>query len=348
MKNEIYLVVDYKGQFGSKSDSEFYRSGMDLKSLTLFFAERKYELKIIKFNEINLKNPEWQNRIVLYTSQEDPGYFYKNYIEDIIYSLELIGAKVIPIYQFLRANNNKVFMELMRAFSGIKPIQNIVSSHFGTYEELRGSNLDFDKQYVMKKAGGATSKGVFLAKGKENILKTAKKIGLTPLAKDDFKDKLRPFKHKGYIKNSPYRKKIVIQNFVEGLQNDWKMLVFGNKFYLEYRGVRENDFRASGSHKFFLNDDIPIPIPNGIFEYAKRVRDGLNTPHLSIDIGFNGKEFFLFEFQALYFSSYAHRKSTCYYHEVNDKFVRVNENFPFEKVYADSICDFIENEYMVC
>jgi glutathione synthase/RimK-type ligase-like ATP-grasp enzyme len=345
MKKIIYALIDYKDQFGSKSFSTFYRSGMDVELLSKYFSESGYVLELIGFSDVDLRNINWSGRIVIYTSQEDPNYFYKGYIEDIIYALELAGAIVIPSFRFLRANNNKVFMELLRDFSGFDGMKTIYSHHFGCFEDFVKKDLEFIKgKVVFKKPGGATSRGVYSTNNVYSAIKTARRISKTPFCWDDFKDWIRPFIHKGYIRNSKHRKKFIIQNFIPELQNDWKILVFGNKFFIEYRGVRDNDFRASGSGKLFFDDSIYDKIPKGIFKFAERIRDTFNAPHFSLDIGYKNGEFYLFEYQAVYFSSYAQKMSNTYFVKQNDEFVRLLGNFDLEKIYAESTIEFIERK----
>ena len=115
--NRIIIITDYKNRFGSKWDAVPYNSGMKKKNLEKYFLQEKYEAKFIQFSEVkNLTNVE--NIPIIYTSSEDIGYHYKDYIEDIIFYLECKDAIVIPSYKYLRANNNKVFMELLRDIYG--------------------------------------------------------------------------------------------------------------------------------------------------------------------------------------------------------------------------------------
>ena len=53
----------------------------------------------------------------------------------------MLGAEVIPRFEFLRANNNKVFMELLRDLLPGNVRGNLSSRHFGTLGkmEARGS-----------------------------------------------------------------------------------------------------------------------------------------------------------------------------------------------------------------
>src|SRR5690606_38551235 len=95
----IYALTDYRGFFGSKHFAVPYRSGMDKGLLRNCFQSQNIDIEYIKANKIfDLKADEWDGKLVLYTSSEDPGYFYKSFIEDIVLYLEEIGAIVIPSY----------------------------------------------------------------------------------------------------------------------------------------------------------------------------------------------------------------------------------------------------------
>ena len=106
MKNKtIFALTDYRGNFESKYDKIPYNSGMDKKLLEKYFSAFDFEIVFIPLSEvINHSNTFWGNKIVIYTSSEDTEYYYKNFIEDIVYYLELSNAKVIPPFKYLRAN----------------------------------------------------------------------------------------------------------------------------------------------------------------------------------------------------------------------------------------------------
>ena len=134
---QIIVLTDYQEHFGSKYNAVPYNSGMDKKLLIECFAKYNIELVFMNFSKVhNYKMDFWKNKLVVYTSSEDYGYFYKSFIEDIICYLELVEACVIPSYKYLRANNNKVFMELLRHSFLEERLQNISSKVFGCLEEL--------------------------------------------------------------------------------------------------------------------------------------------------------------------------------------------------------------------
>lgn len=337
---KIIALVDYKSHFGSKHSSRYYRSGMDMELLKDSF--KKYSINLITkdFSSVDLRDGSWKGQAVVYTSQEDPGYHYKDFIEDVVYGLELAGAVVIPSYKFLRADNNKVFMEILRDLADTPEFQTITSKRYGTWDEFN-QNIPDSLPLIIKTPQGAKSRGVFKTDSAVTAERLVKRISRLPISKGEVKDRLRPLRHKGYRIDSPYRKKFVVQNFIPGLQNDWKILVFGDKFFIEYRGVRDNDFRASGSQKFMFDNDIKDKIPEGIFAFAEKVRNTFGMPHWSMDIGYLDGCFHLFEFQALYFSSYAQERSRTYFVKEDDRFIRKNGEFTLEHLYAESTAKWL-------
>ncbi len=335
--NKIYILTDYKNIFSSKHNATPYRSGMDKKLLEKYFKENGYEIIFLKFADINFRKMNFEDQYIIYTSSEDIGGHYKSYIEDIIYGLYLQNAKLIPEYKYLKAHNNKVFMEILRDLTINDDLNFIHSHYFGTIEELKNNLYNITFPAVIKSATGAMSRGVYLSKNKKELIKKAKKISRSTYLFDELWDIGRAIKHKGYIKESKYRNKFIVQNFIPGLENDWKILIYGDKYYILYRGVRDNDFRASGSGKFIFKEDIP----NGILDFAKLIFDILNVPNLSIDVAFDGNNFYLLEFQAIHYGTTTIVKSPFYFNKINNNWEIIKENSVLEKIYVESIVNFI-------
>lgn len=347
MKNRtIHALTDYKGSFESKYNAIPYNSGMDKRLLEKHFAALDFEVVFIQFSEVlNYPNNFWENKLVIYTSSEDTGYYYKNFIEDIIYYLELSNAKVIPSFKYLRANNNKVFMELLRhQFNN--EVFNMQSKVFGTYEEAEIVRNKLNFPLVYKQAAGAMSKGVGSARNQEELIRKLKKISRTPNLFRELWEYGRSIKYKRYIRESKYRNKFIVQDFIDGLNGDYKVLIFGEKYYVLKRDTKKDDFRASGSGiKNFITE-----IPGGMLEYANLCLNTLNVPNVSLDIGYNGKSFFLVEFQCLYFGSYTLTYSDFYWQRTeNDNFVLKGGESILEEEYVRSIVEFcIQDESTVC
>lgn len=340
MIDKIIALVDYKYNFGSKWNAVPYRSGMDKNLLKKYFTQLGYDIDFVRFSDFNHSECE-SNSVVIYTSSEDQRYLYKDYIEDVVLSVQEYGLNIIPKYSYLRANNNKVFMELLRSSIFSSEINNLSSNVYGTLDDL---DAKINYPIVLKEAAGAMSTGVFLARNKKEFISIANKISRTPSFKEELKDSLRPYKHKNYKKESLYRKKFITQEFIPSLKSDYKILIFGEKYYIFERPVRKNDFRASGSGNTNYIYGSKVELPKGILDYALNVFNQANVPQLSIDVAYDGTHFYLIEFQALFFGTVGHVKSDGFYKYVDNNWKFIYDVIALEQVYAESIDDFIKNK----
>lgn len=334
---KIYLITDYLNRFSSKFPAIPYRSGMDKMLLIKEFAKIGYEAIFLNYTDIDFQNSNYQGKIILYTSSEDYDLHYKSYIEDIILGLETQGATIIPDYKFLRAHHNKVFMEIMRDQSSNIKIKNIKSRSFGTIEDLLKHKNRIEFPGVFKTASGSTSTGVREFKSFKELLTIAKSLGRSRSLKHELWDLGRALRHKRYKKESLYRRKFVVQNFITNLDRDWKILVFGNKYYILERKVRKDDFRASGSGIFRFTSEIP----EGILDFANDFYESLNLPFVAMDIAFDGNVFYLIEFQALYFGTVTLQNSPFYFEKRNTTWCIVNKESILETEFALSVVNYL-------
>ncbi len=341
---KIIALTDYKGFFGSKYNSTPYRSGMDKTLLSKFFEQKHYQLQFVKLSEAGDLSV-LDDAAVIYTSSEDVGLHYKNYIEDIIFALSLRGANVIPTFPYLKANNNKVLMELLRAGIPEQKIVGLSSWCYGSLEELQLNIKNFTFPVVLKKSSGSMGKGVFLAKTADELIKVAKKISFTPHIKEDIRDFFRSIKHKGYSKESRYRNKFIVQKFIPNLQNDWKVYVFGEKYFVFYRPIfKHRIFKASGGgyKNYFYGNNAKIP--NGLLDYAKSLFSLFSVPNASFDIAFDKKDFYLIEYQFVYFGTAGILYSDEYFIQENGEWVAIPNTLSQEECYVDSIVSFLEKK----
>ncbi len=219
----IYALYDYKQVFNSKKYSPIYREGMDKNKLIKYFLD--YEYKLVFESMHKALSLEVGDIPVIYTSQEDSGYLYKNFIEDIILALENKGAITLPPFLYLRANNNKVFMEFLKNHI-LPPKYHSHTMVFGCFEELMSDIDKIEFPCVIKTSEGAISRGVYKASNKEDLIRITKKISRSQNIKYEIRDKARALKHKGYIKESLHRKKFIVQDYIDNISNDWKVLVY--------------------------------------------------------------------------------------------------------------------------
>ena len=333
----ITILTDYKGYFGHKQKTPIYGCGMDLKLLSSLFEKYNYHVVFVNFAGIDFFN-NWKGKIVLYTSSEDKGYYYKDFIEDVIFGLEKAGAIVLPSYQYLRANNNKVFMEIYRKL--IFSDNNLKSSCFGTLEELLLQIDSIQYPIVIKEAKGAMSNGVSLAKGKSELINKAKKMSSTPNIKFKLWEIAKYIRRNGRIKiSSTHRKKFVLQEFVEGLDGDYKVLVYGDKYFMLQRKNRKNDFRASGSGIFnFLEDPV-----TEILNFAESIYQEMNVPNVSLDIASNGEKCFLIEYQAIHFGTKTLEYSSGYFTKETGSWLYYKQKSVLEEIYVESIISYLNS-----
>jgi len=341
--NKIIALTDYKNKFGSKHFDKPYRSGMDKELLRKEFEKLNFSIDFIKFTK--LKNI-YKDFYYIYTSSEDYGYHYKSFIEDQILNLESLGCNVIPSYKYLRANNNKVFMELLRTSTNDVELLSVKSHVFGTYEEFVENIDSFSFPIIVKKSEGASGKGVYKADNVAQLKKIVKKVAKSKNIYHDIKEIGRTFKHKGYLKESKYRSKFIIQNMIPNLKNDWKVYFFMDKIYIFYRPILKNRvFKASGGGYENYTYGLDANIPEGIFDFVEKVMSYFEVPHASLDIAFDGSKFHLLEIQFLYFGTAGIPYSKGYFIKHNNNWEFIENKMTIEEVYAQSISKYINNHF---
>lgn len=340
---KVYILYDYRKCFGSKYDSVPYRSGLDKDLLAKEFKRVGYDVINKPISDISQISIDL-NAFYIYTSSEDNKEYYKQFIEDAVFYLENVGANVIPRFELLKAHNNKVFMELLRYKYGYLWKDNLKSLVYGSREEVLNNINQIVFPVVVKKAAGAMSRGVFLAHNENELRLHLKKVSKTNrfFSFWNFKEILRQKIHIGYKRESKYRSKFILQPYIVNLKNDWKILLYGDILFVLSRGVKKNDFRASGSHhKYFAGSKAVVP--EGLFDFAYKIKTGLKVPHLSLDVVYDGKSFHLVEFQAVYFGTSTINMSDVYYKKDGAKWHPVKIDMSLEELYVYGIHHYLVN-----
>lgn len=295
----LYILLDYKGRFGAKWSAAPYRSGFDRDRLSRALLQHGFEARYLRFSDVDFRTQNWNQRFVLYASSEDWDLHYKGFIEDILLGLRMQGAVLIPRFSFFRAHHNKVFMEILRDVIGSEAMKTIRSRYYGTLEEAAAHTTDLAFPQVLKPAAGAMSTGVARVDSGRELLGRAAKLSRVVEPLRQLRELVRAYRHRGYARESWHRRKFVVQDFIPGLQSDWKVLVYDKKYFALYRLVRPADFRASGSGRFTYRTDVP----REILDFAELVFHTLSVPFLSLDIAVSGNAPHLFEFQAIDFGT---------------------------------------------
>ena len=339
----LYLVTDYKNRFGSKWMSSPYLSGYDHGVLAESFARYGFAVEYVPCAEVFSRPRSWAGQLVLYTSCEEIGDNYKPYIEDVVYGLEEAGARLLPRAAFLRAHNNKVFMELLRDQLLGEELTGLKSRCFGTLEELEAAleRNEIALPCVLKPVAGSMSSGVTMARTAEELLQRAKRLSRTPHRLYELRDFLRAKKIRGYRRESCHQGRFIVQPLIPGLSADWKVLVYGDQYYVLKRHVRPGDFRASGSHNNYL-PGRHAGIPDVVLSLVEQVYRRLDVPHLSADVAFDGNRPYLFELQTLYFGTSTQDFCEEYFTREEERWVFRKKTMNQEEVLAWGVAHYLE------
>jgi glutathione synthase/RimK-type ligase-like ATP-grasp enzyme len=314
----LYLLTDYKGQFGYKYLATPYRSGFDKELLSDALRRRAFEPVFIPLASVRGGSRRFANQLVVYTSSEDEDLHYKGFIEDVVLALQLQGARLVPRFEHLRAHHNKVFMEMLRDLTSCPEARSPAARYYGTLEDLIADKANIPTPAVLKPAAGAMSAGVKLASTADELVKAATSLSRCTRIRPRARDLARRIRRRGYVAESWHRRKFVVQDFVPS-DHDWKVLVYGDKSFVVRRGARPNDFRASGSGIL----DWPQTTPAPVLDVSTKLARALDVPWLSVDVIYADGIPHVLEFQVLHFGTAALEKSPGF-------FVRRDTNWQFQ------------------
>lgn len=347
---KILILQDKRGYTAGSLLPEAHRK-IDGEFLKKELEKQDMVVEIKNLHELVFPT-QYKGWYIVYPSSEDAGLFYKEYIEDILLRLTLEGAILLPRFELFRAHHNKVFMELYRTILSeeYNSIQSVVFYGADDLEKKLSSSKQFP--IVMKTSEGAGSSGVSIAHNKKEAVKKAKKMG-NIIFYGNYYSRMQKLRHilgrlhmklKGeyYIDTPKIQEKMVYQTLIPNLSCDYKVLVFGKKYYLLRRKVRKNDFRASGSGKLEFPEEF-TDIEREVLTFAKKAYEQLHTPLLSIDIAHDGKKCHMIEFQCLNFGPYTLQFSECYYVQDNyGGWSRLQGNSILEEEMAKAYSEYVK------
>ncbi len=353
MSRLIILTDAYSEFLVSRADLRYFTS-MDVDLISNWFRSRNYDVKVCKFSELDL-NTSYKGVFFLYQTSEAPGAFYKRYIEDLVYHLEKLGAIPMPSHEYLKAHHDKVFMEFIRMRFQDESLKTIRSTCYGSWVDARSYSGNYP--VVIKQASGSAGKGVYLARNPKEYQQKVKKAGRVVIGSGladmvvtwvkntakKFVKWMQPDK-KSYVKynTAPVSSAVIVQNYIPGLSGDYKVLYFGRRYYFMYRKNRPNDFRASGSGQFL---DVPEEEQLGVLEFARKVTHEINFPIIGMDIGFDGENYHLIEFQMIHLGTSALQRSRFWHEYHEGSWIKVEGNSILEEELARSIDSFINQNY---
>jgi hypothetical protein len=335
---KLLILLDYKRDFQcSVEDLSTYKS-MNIDKVLTYFKSYNYIVTVLCFSDIDLE-ADYKGVFVLYHSSEDKGLFYKSYIEDICFFLKDSGAILIPNLSYLRAHHNKSFMEMMRYQFKNDKLKTIKSSVYGVFEDALKKDINYP--VVLKVAEGAGSNGVVLVHNEKELIKYSCQL-LRIIYANSFTELIKKvlgniFWKKNKRDYTDFRNKFIVQNFIDRLSGDYKVLFYAGKYYILGRKNRVDDFRASGSGILYnVNDDDA----KMVLRFSKLVVEEINEPIIGIDIAYDGKDFHLIEFQVgVFIGPYALQFSDHWYEfSVSDNlWKKISGESELEKEYCRAI-----------
>jgi len=336
-RKEILLLVDYKGEYFPPHKGT--STGTDLEELGRRFTEHGYRLEVKRFVEVDLGTESYDGRLVLYQSSQYPGLNYKSYIEDVLLGMKLQGARLIPEFHLFRAHHNKVFMEILRDLSASDEVRSLRSRSYGSYEDFLDDIDDIRFPAVIKPASGDSARGVALLRNKAEARLRVRHLTRMLVPREVWKNVYRRTFMKGWRMDSFHRQKFVVQEFVPGLDHDWKTIVFGPRYFVTVRPTRRGDFRASGSPG---RRSYPTELPDGLLEFLERVFTSFDAPFASVDVLHDGKEFYLGEIQFVRFGTGPVISSPHHWTRVDEQWTRVDGALEWEAALAECVTGYVD------
>ena len=345
----LLILTDYNNEFLISINNKNKYVSMNIEKIKGYFISRGYDVNIMQFSELDFKR-NYEGYYVLYQTSESKGQFYKRYIEDIIYYLEINGAVVLPSYKYLKAHHNKGFMELLRNTFRDESLKTISSKYYGIPGEALLAEPKFP--VVIKQISGSGSAGVYSAKTRKEYKKYVNKVSKTKISDSYYnlfltiiKNKIKSFisfinpKYCTRPHNNVYRP-FIVQNLIQGLPGDYKVLYFGGKYYTLYRKNRKKDFRASGGGRLY---EVPLEENIPLLNFAKKIVSEIDFPI----VGMDGENYHLIEFQMIHLGPYTLQRSNYYFIWKENKWERINGKSDLEEEFCRSICEYIEFKYLL-
>ena len=308
---KMLIIKDLRDWFWSTYPDWVKSVSLDTGYLERYFTDLGYNVEITSYHAFHYQK-DYEGYIVLYSSAEDYCGGSKAFMEDVLVHLKMQGAVLLPDFPFFRAHDNKVMMEILRCGFRDERLKTISSQVWSSLEELKASPPT-QFPVIVKKAAGAGGLGVFLAHDRKELFRYAEKVSRMADLKQFYYLSCVNVKQRLLGKKPVliHNTKFVTQNYIEGLQGDYKVLVFGDHYFVLHRLNRENDFRASGSGKFTDEDGSGL---QRILDYAGACADEISSPWLSLDICLDGEgTCHLIEFQCLFFGFKAMSLSERHY-----------------------------------
>ena len=338
MRNML-IIKDLRDWFWATYPDWTTEKSLDAAYIKTYFSDLGYHVELTTYHDFDFTK-NYADYIVLYTSAEDYCGGSKAFIEDVLVYLEKQGAVLLPEFPYFRAHDNKVMMELLRSGFEDDRLKTIHSRVWSSYEKLKEAHFT-EYPVIIKRAGGAGGEGVFLAKNRKELYRYAEKVSRMTNLQQFYYLSCVNVKQK-LLKKKPvpiHNSKFITQNYIAGLSGDYKVLVFGEHYFVLHRLNRTGDFRASGSGQFTHDAEDEI---EAVLDFAESCTAAIHAPWLSLDICHDGSACHLIEFQCISFGFKAMSMSERHYIREGGKWKVVEGRVIPEREFCDSVRHYLE------
>lgn len=362
---DILIITDNNGKLFYKytgSKGEHRRDGANLALIKALLEQYGHSVEIMRISDIDF-SLDYKGKHILYTSSETRGGLYKEYIEDVLMYMEKEGADLIPSIYHFRAHHNKGFQEMIRKKFVEKKLRSPHSIVIDTYESIYNFLSVIHYPVVLKMSKGSGSDGVVKVNDEKELLTYSKKMmtvcyrdyhdprwfGLCNLkavwkVKESVKKIIgRPAT--ALQKDTVFCNTLIIQDFIKDLSGDYKVLFFGNHYYVLYRENRERDFRASGSGRFIFPESVEMI--KDILDLAEMTAKELGMPCISMDIARGEKGCVLIEYQCVYFGNYTMQFAEWFYVRERGEWRQCEAEYEIEEEYCRAVHWYIAKDAAV-
>jgi len=298
-KTLVLLITDFRGLIPQRIMAW---DGYDLGQIKEILEHAGAEVQVLGAHEVDISSLQSRRHVAaLYASSQEPRY--KQYLQDIIANLHFSGVMLFPGLEYMLAHEDKAYQAIKLTTTDINAPRSFV---FGNKQQVYKFLDRAIFPLVGKSADGSGSKGVCLIKNIEDGKKWIDNHMFHRALRKGRPLYLRIIQR--IFKPKPVLGILVLQEFIPNLKGDWKILIWGDTACGLYRQNRSNDFRASGSGNISF-----IEIPTRILNFTYEILDKLDLPWGSFDIGYDGKQCFLLEYQGIHFGLTTAEKGLFYY-----------------------------------
>ena len=344
MKKKELVILTARNRFFGQTRKPW--SSIDVGKVAALFEQEGHQVEVYDFHQVFNENLNIENKTILYAFSQKENY--REYIRDIMYHLSKKN-RIIPDYDLLKCHENKGYQEIYKREIGLN---GLLANYYTSHKEIDTQKVSFP--LVLKTTRGSNGKGVYLITGNDQLKKVLKKLKNTfdifthidlfrrrYFRKKKFKDYpnysdlVDYYEYKEYL---VHEMNFVLQQFVPNLDFDYRVLVAHDRYYVMKRDVKIGDFRASGSKIFSFDQEPDV----GLLDFSSAIYEKFDAPFLSIDVLYNGTDYYMVEYQALHFGTSVVAKSKGFFTKTSGSWVFIKEKPVLESIFASTYHKYLQ------